>query len=108
MKNWQSHTLRMGWQSYLEMTVTHVWWLWQWKLKSHLFKYTCVNGEILPGDDGDNEVAPHEAEDEGAGEEEVEDGDPHPAKDHHDDNDDDNDDDDEYDDDNDDDKLLGW
>ena len=34
-----------------------------------------------PGDDGDNEVTPHQAEDQGAGEEEVEDGDPHPA--HH-------------------------
>ena len=36
---------------------------------------------ISPWDDGDNEVSPHEAEDKGAGEEEVEDGDPHPAKD---------------------------
>ena len=36
---------------------------------------------ISPWDDGDNEVSPHEAEDKGAGEEEVEDGDPHPDKD---------------------------
>ena len=56
---------------------------------------------ISPWDDGDDEVTPHEAEDEGAGEEEVEDGDPHPAKDYVEDDDDDNDDDD--DDDNDDD-----
>ena len=41
-----------------------------------------------PGDDGDNEVTPHQAEDQGAGEEEVEDGDPHPANDDDDDNDD--------------------
>ena len=34
-----------------------------------------------PRDDCDDEVAPEKAEDEGAGEEEVEDGDPHPP--HH-------------------------
>ena len=45
-----------------------------------------------PGDDGDNEVTPHQAEDQGAGEEEVEDGDPHPANDDDDNNDDDRDD----------------
>ena len=52
---------------------------------------------ISPWDDGDNEVSPHEAEDKGAGEEEVEDGDPHPDKDDDDDHDDhdDNDDHDE-------------
>ena len=43
---------------------------------------------ISPWDDGDNEVSPHEAEDKGAGEEEVEDGDPHPVKDDVGDNDD--------------------
>ena len=45
-----------------------------------------------PGDDCDNEVTPHQAEDQGAGEEEVEDGDPHP--DNNDDDADDGDDDD--------------
>ena len=54
---------------------------------------------ISPWDDGDNEVSPHEAEDKGAGEEEVEDGDPHPAKDDDDDVDYDHDVDDNVDDD---------
>ena len=42
-----------------------------------------MHQKFKPWDDGDDEIAPHEAEDEGAGEEEVEDRDPHPEDDQH-------------------------